>query len=100
MTLDDLERDWRSLYLEDDIGDRVYLKIAFDECLGRLGKAGTLFADYLYFCKDTGRGRRITLLKVGPDDACVTLTGAGPGGFQEETVGRLCYCKPDGSRRP
>jgi len=99
MTIDDLERDWRSIYFEDVLSERLYLRDAFDACLGRLGKAGTPFADFLYFAKQTAQGQRIKLLKVGPDGACILLSCSGPGGFQEEEVGWLYYGKPEG-RRP
>lgn len=95
MTLDDLERDWRLIFVEDILSERAYLRDFFDACLGRLGKAGTPFAEFLYFAKDTAEGRRIRLIKVGAGDTCILLAGAGPGGFHEEAVGWLLYGKPE-----
>jgi len=98
MTLDDLERDWKLIFVEDDLGERACLRELFDACLGRLGKEGTPFAEYLYFAKETREGRQIRMIKVGAGDDCILLTVSGPGGFSEERVGWLGYCKPDRPR--
>jgi len=98
MTLDELERDWKLVFVEDDLGERAYLRDLFDSCLGRLGKAGTPFAEYLYFAKETREGRQIRLIKIGDRDDCILLTVSGPGGFSEERVGWLGYGKPERPR--
>jgi len=98
MNTEDLERDWRLIVVEDMLSERAYLRNLFDECLGRLGGAGTPFADYVYFAKSTPAGREVKLLKVGPHDACIVLSGSGPGGFCEEEAGWLYYGKPEGAR--
>jgi hypothetical protein len=98
MTLDDLQRDWKQIFIEDFLGEREALRNLFDECLGRLGKAGTPFAEYLYFAKTTAAGRRVRLIKINGGDTCILLSTSGPGGFHEEAVGWLYYGKPEGSR--
>jgi len=91
MTLDDLIRDWEKIGVHDDFGHTRPLKEAYDECLGRLGKPGTIFEDCAYFAKNTPCGRSIDLFMVGEGDVCECVFASGPGGFSSFQAGRFVY---------
>ena len=86
MTTHDLIRDWRRISLRSLDGVKTPLRELFDACPGRLGRAGTVFVDYAFFLKNKGRGKEITLLRVGHNDVCLKLVSE-QGGFSETPIG-------------
>lgn len=77
--------------LNDDFGGTTLLRDVYDECLGRIGKQGTLFVDFVYFAKNTPKGRKVELLTVSEGDVCEILDSSGPGGFSSLQIGRFVY---------